>query len=85
MKWLKKLEASLQERDQKNRDKATYQKYRNIGLAKQCAECGWFFYRTEKPRNWVCRCPDSEMRFIGNTCLGWKLGSHPEMVIYGSR
>ena len=85
MRLLKKLEASMKERDQKTRDRLTYQRYKNSGLAKQCAECKHFTYRTEKPRNWVCRCPDEEMRFIGNTCLGWKLGAHPEMVMFGSR
>ena len=85
MKWLNNIKKGIEERNQKQQDKLTYQKYRNSGLAKQCAECGWFIYREEKPRNWVCRCPDEEMRFVGNTCLGWKPGAHPEMVMYGSR
>ena len=85
MNWLKRVKQNLENKNKQAQDKQTYAKYKNSGLAKQCAECGWFFYREEKPRNWVCRCPDSEMRFIGNTCLGWKLGVHPEMVMYGSR
>jgi hypothetical protein len=48
-------------------------------------ECKHFTYREEKPRNWVCRCPDDELKFVGSTCIGFKLGAHPEMVVYNSR
>jgi hypothetical protein len=85
MNWLKKLKSNLQNKEQAMHEQRTYEKYKTAGLARQCMECKHFTYRVEKPRNWVCRCPDAELKFVGNTCLGWKLGSHPEMVIYNSR
>lgn len=85
MNWLKKLKKSIVTKEQQTHEKQVLDRYRTGGLAKQCMECRHFTYRVEKPRNWVCRCPDAEMRFIGNTCLGFKYGAHPEMIVYSSR
>ena len=60
-------------------------RYGREGLAKQCAHCRHFVYREEKPRNWVCRCPNEKLRFKGNLCLGFEFGEHPEMVVMHSR
>jgi hypothetical protein len=84
-KWLKDFKKNIEVKSQVATDKRVATKYKTGGLAHQCMECKWLTYRTEKPRNWVCRCPDERMRFMGNTCLGWQLGSHPEMVVISSR
>ena len=84
MKWLSKLKKDLAAKDQSMREKQTIEKYRATSLAKQCMECKHFTDREEKPRNWVCRCPDAELRFVGSTCIGFKYGTHPEMVVYNS-
>ena len=85
MNWLKKMRKSLEHKDQKVREQQIVQKYKTASLARQCMECVHFVYRTEKPRNWVCRCPDEQLKFVGSTCLGWKFGSHPEMVVLNTR
>jgi len=84
-KRMKRLREEINAKKQHRRDKKIYEKYRMAGLAKQCMNCKHFVYRLEKPRNWVCRCPDERMRFIGNTCLGFEFGEHPEMVVINSR
>lgn len=84
-KRMKKLRAEITAKNQKRQDNKIIKDYRMAGLAKQCMNCAFFVYRTEKPRNWVCRCPDERMRFVGNTCLGFKFGEHPEMVVINSR
>jgi len=48
------------------------------GVARWCFTCKWFIYREEKPRNWVCRCPNEQLKF-GKTpmgcdeCFGWQM------------
>ena len=81
MNWLKKLKKSQQNRH----DSKIVKKFRTAGLASQCMNCKHFVYRLEKPRNWVCRCLPEKMRFVGNTCLGFEFGEHPEMVVMSSR
>jgi len=50
----------------------------NEGIQRWCFTCKWWIYREEKPRNWVCRCPDELLKFgktpVGcDECLGWGL------------
>jgi len=85
MNFLKKLKKSIALKDQRMRESQVMKKYRMASLARQCMECKHFVYRVEKPRNWVCRCPDERLKFQGSTCLGWEYGTHPDMVVYNSR
>jgi len=85
MRWLKKLRKAVEGKERSAREGYIHRKYGKGGLASQCMECKWFVYRKEKPENWVCRCPDEKLRFVGNTCLGWEYGAHPEMVVMHSR
>ena len=85
MNWLKKLKKGLQEKDERARERRITEKYGVSSLAHQCMRCRYFVYREERPRNWVCRCPDERLRFKGNICLGYDYGEHPEMVIMNSR
>jgi hypothetical protein len=84
-KRLKRVREEIDAKKQHRHDAKTVKEYRAAGLAKQCMNCKHFVYRTEKPRNWVCRCPDEKMRFAGNTCLGFTFGDHPEMTVINSR
>jgi hypothetical protein len=48
------------------------------GIQRWCFTCKWFIYREEKPRNFVCRCPNELLKFgktpIGcDECFGWGL------------
>jgi hypothetical protein len=85
MNWLKKLKKQFKEKKQNAKDKRTLNKYKMVSLAHQCMNCKWFTYREDKPRNWVCRCPDEKLRFVGTTCLGFEPGEHPEMIVFSSR
>jgi len=81
MNWLKTLKKKMAE----NKERAVVNRYKYASLAKQCMECKHFVYREEKPRNWVCRCPNEQLRFQGSVCLGWEYGAHPEMIVFNSR
>jgi len=79
------LKDKIHRKLQQRHEQQTFNKFRMVGLAQQCAQCKWFIYRTEKPRNYVCRAPNERMRFRGNVCLAWEYGEHPEMVVMRSR
>ena len=85
MNWLKKLKKGLQVRDEQMREQRLVKQHSMVSLAHQCMRCKYFVYREERPRNWVCRCPDDRLRFKGSVCLGFEYGEHPEMVIMNSR
>ena len=82
---IQKPTVKMQSWMQQEREKRVFNKHRMVGLAQQCMKCKWFVYREEKPRNWVCRCPDELLRFRVNVCLGWEYSEHPEMVAMSSR
>lgn len=85
MRWIKKLKKQYVAKKQQRHDQKVLNKYRTAGLASQCMNCKHLVYREEKPRNWVCRCPDEKLRFIGNTCLGFEFGDHPKMTVIFSK
>jgi len=79
------LKGKVRRKLQQRREEKIFEKFRLVGLTQQCMHCKHFVYRLEKPRNWVCRCPNERMRFRGNVCLGWEFGKHAEMVVMRSR
>lgn len=85
MNWIKKLKLQHKINSMRSREAKLKNRYGRSGLAQQCAKCRWFIYREERPRNWVCRCPDDRLRFSGTVCLGFEPGEHPEMVMFNSR
>ena len=85
MNFLKKLKLQVKLKSQAARERSIKRRFGDGGLARQCMRCGWFTYREEKPRNWVCRCPKEKLSFHGTTCFGFVPGEHPEMVMFNSR
>lgn len=85
MNFLKKLKLQVKHKSEVARKRRIQERFGDKGLAKQCAKCRWFIYREERPRNWVCRCPDELIHMRGSTCFGFEPGEHPEMVIISSR
>jgi len=85
VKWWKKIKQQVVYKSDLAREYRLKQRFGDKGIAKQCMHCAWLVYREEKPRNWVCRCPDERLKFRGTTCFGFVPGEHPEMVLFNSR
>lgn len=85
MKFWNKIKRDIKARNEASRQEQIKQKFGMASLAHQCMRCKHFVYREEKPRNWVCRCPDERLTFRGTTCFGFEPGEHPEMVVMHTR
>ena len=84
MNYLKRLRLQIKETQRRTYERKMKQRYGEKGTAKQCIHCSHFVYRVERPRNWVCRCPDDKLRFRGTLCFGFEPGEHPDMVMFNS-
>lgn len=87
MNPLKKLKLNIKAKAEQSKMSRLEQRFGKSGLAGQCMNCRWLVYRTEKPRNWVCRCPPDRYTgvFIGNVCQSFEFGEHPNMVVMHNR